>query len=111
EVLTHLDVGVFPYAAFIFANNHEHRRKYPTHGQIGPPQIGILMRIAAQVVDHRKLRLDVATLDGGAIDRIAEDCFEELPLNRHQPTVVAEEHVAVAAGCIALSQHEGRGVD
>src|SRR5271170_4762028 len=76
EVLTHLDIGVFPYAAFIFANDLEHRREYPAHGQIGPPQIGILVRIAAQVIDHRKLRLDVATLDGGTIDRIAEDYFE-----------------------------------
>ena len=43
--------------------------------------------------------------------RVAEDRLVDLPLDRHQLAVDAEEHVAVAAGRIALAQHEGRGVD
>src|SRR5215469_3085578 len=113
EVLADLDVGVFLNTLLIFSDELEIRPKYPTVGQISVRKVVVLVRIAAQVVDHGQLWLDVATLDGGrnCIIRVAEDRLIDLPLNRHQLAVDAEEHVAVAAGPIALAQHEGRGVD
>jgi hypothetical protein len=53
------------------------------------------MRIAAQVVEHRELRLEVRTLDRGrqCIIGVAEDRLVYLPLDRHQLAVRAEEHV------------------
>jgi hypothetical protein len=87
------------------------RCQHPAVGQIGPPQVRILVRIAAQVVHHRQLRRDVTTLDGGTISRVAEDRFVDLPLDRQQLAVHAEEHVAIAPGRSALAQHESRGVD
>jgi len=63
EVLDDLDVGVFPYAALIFFHEFEILANIQPIVRSRVPQIGILVRIAAQVVDHRKLRLDVGTLD------------------------------------------------
>jgi hypothetical protein len=47
---------------------------------------------------HWNLRLDVATLDGRAIFGVSEDRFVNLPFDRHQLAVHAEEHIAIAAG-------------
>ena len=76
--------------------------------QIGADQVVVLVRIAAQVVDHRKLRLDIGLFDAR---RATEDRLIDFPFDRHQPAVLAEEHIAMAAGRIAVTQHEGRGVN
>src|SRR5260370_40818080 len=79
EVLPDLDIGVFLYAACIFSDELEIRRKDPSVGQIRVGQVVVLVRIAAQVVDHGELRLDVGLLQGGGILRVAEDRFVDIP--------------------------------
>src|SRR5262249_38975778 len=108
EVLADLYVRVFLNAPLIFADELEIHTKYPTVGQISVGKVVVFVRIAAQVVDHGQLRLHVGILDGGRerTIRVAEDRLVDLPLNRHQLAVDAEEHVAVAASPIALAQHK-----
>src|SRR5277367_6977428 len=67
------------------------------------------MRITAQIVEHWKGRLDKPAF-GGVRPGVAEDRLINLPLDRHQLAVRTKEHVAVAAGRVALAQHEARGI-
>jgi hypothetical protein len=98
EVLADLDVGVLLKTALIFDDDPEIRREDPALGQVGVPQVGILVRIAAQVVLHRKLRLEVSTQNRGTINSEAEDRFVELPFDRHQLAVGAERTRGEASG-------------
>jgi hypothetical protein len=65
----------------------------PALSEVGVPEVGVFVWIAAQVVLHWELRLKVSTLNRGTIGRVAEDCFVELPFDRHQLAVRAEEHI------------------
>src|SRR5215469_5954641 len=109
EVLADLDVGISLYAPCIFSDELEIGSQHPTIGQICVEEVVVLVGIAAQVEEHWKLRFDESTLYGGrqCVVCVAEDRLVNLPLDRHQLAVRAEEHVAVTAGRIALPKHEG----
>jgi hypothetical protein len=55
-------LGVLLNAAFVFCDKLTNWTKHPTVGQISVGKVVVLVRIAAEVVDHGQLRLDVATL-------------------------------------------------
>src|SRR5262249_38072566 len=102
EFLARLDVRVLLDARLILENGSKHRRDPATIVHSRVEQVAILVWIAAQVVEHRELRLD----DGFVHPfRVTQYHLVDFPFDRHELTVRTEKHVAVSAGGVTLAEH------
>src|SRR5215472_2016120 len=71
------------------------------------------MRIAAEIIEQRELRLDVLLLHGWQrrVFRVPEDDLINLPFHGQQPTICTEEHVGITTGGLTPPLHELGGVE